>query len=85
MADYKILFKGSNYCKNHSLECFGMSGNLCLAIYPDNKKTPVWITLDKSTAIKLSKEIKRQIFLLEVWLWAKDKGYYSNFIEAILM
>ena len=66
MADYKIVFKGSDYCKNHSLECFGMSGNLCLAIYPDNKKTPVWITLDKSTAIKLSKEIKRQIFLLEV-------------------
>ena len=69
MADYKILFKGSNECKNHSLECFGMSGNLCLAIYPDNKKTPVWIILDKSTAIKLSKEIKRQIFLLEVWIW----------------
>ena len=66
MADYKILFKGSNYCKNDSLECFGISGNLCLAIYEDNKKTPVWITLDKSTAIKFSKEIKRQIFLLEV-------------------
>lgn len=66
MADYKILFKGSNYCKNHSLECFGGSGELWIAIYPDNKKTPVWITLDKSTAIKFSKEIKRQIFLLEV-------------------
>ena len=66
MADYKILFKGSKYCKNHSLECFGGSGDLLIAIYPDNKKTPVWITLDKSTAIKFSKEIKRQIFLLEV-------------------
>ena len=64
MADYKILFKGSDYCKNHSLECFEMSGNLWLAIYPDNKKTPVWITLDKSTAIKFSKEIRRQIYLM---------------------
>ena len=66
MADYKILFKGSNYCKNHSLECFGMNGRLYVAIYPENKKEPVFIALDKSTAIKLSKEIKRQIFLLEV-------------------
>lgn len=64
MADYKILFKGSSYCKNHSLECFGGSGELWIAIYPDNKKTPVWITLDKSTAIKFSKEIRRQIYLM---------------------
>ena len=52
---------------------------------PENKKEPVFIALDKSTAIKFSKEVKRQIFLLEVWLWAKKQGYYSNFIEAILM
>ena len=76
MADYKILFKGSIDCKNDSLECFGMNGRLYVAIYPDNKKTPVWITLDKSTAIKFSKEIKRQIFLLEVWLWKTQLFYF---------
>ena len=69
MADYKILFKGSNCCKNLSLECFGGNGDLWLAIYPENKKEPVFIALDKSTAIKFSKEVRRQIFLLEVWLW----------------
>ena len=69
MADYKILFKGSIDCKNDSLECFGMNGRLYVAIYPENKKEPVFIALDKSTAIKFSKEVKRQIFLLEVWLW----------------
>ena len=66
MANYEILFKGSNDNKNDSLECFGMSGRLYVVIHPDNKKEPVWIALDKPTAIKFSKEIKRQIFLLEV-------------------
>ena len=28
MANYEILFKGSNDSKNDSLECFGMSGRL---------------------------------------------------------
>lgn len=64
MADYKILFKGSNDCKNDSLECFEMNGMLYLAIYPDGQKIPVFIALDKSTAIKFSKEIRRQIYLM---------------------
>ena len=64
MADYKILFKGSIDCKNDSLECFGMNGRLYVAIYPENKKEPVFIALDKSTAIKFSKEIRRQIYLM---------------------
>ena len=70
MANYKILFKGSKDCKNDSLECFEMNGRLYVAIYPENKKNPVFIALDKPTAIKFSKEVKRQIFLMEVWLWS---------------
>ena len=64
MADYKILFKGSDDCKNDSLECFEMNGRLYIAIYPDSQKIPVFIALDKSTAIKFSKEIRRQIYLI---------------------
>ena len=64
MADYKILFKGSDDCKNDSLECFEMNGRLYVAIYPDSQKIPVFIALDKSTAIKFSKEIRRQIYLM---------------------
>ena len=64
MADYKILFKGSDDCKNDSLECFEMNGRLYIAIYPDSQKIPVFIALDKSTAIKFSKEIRRQIYLM---------------------
>ena len=76
MADYKILFKGSIDCKNDSLECFGMNGRLYVAIYTENKKEPVFIALDKSTAIKFSKEVRRQIFLLEVWLWKTQLFYF---------
>ena len=69
MADYKILFKGSDDCKNDSLECFEMNGRLYVAIYPDSQKIPVFIALDKSTAIKFSKEIRRQIYLMGDLIW----------------
>ena len=78
MADYKILFKGSNYCKKHSLECFGGNGDLWIAIYPDNKKTPVWITLDKSTAIKFIKRNQTSNFFIGGLIMAKDTFYFSH-------
>ena len=81
-----ILFSGTEESKtrSHVLECFATNDeNIRIDIDMDG--VFAFINLDKQTAIRLAKELRRQIALLEVWLWAKKKDYYSNFIEAISM
>ena len=81
-----ILFSGTEESKtrSHVLECFATNDEE-LHINIDMDGVFAFINLDKKTAIRLAKELRRQIAFLEDWLWAKKKGYYSNFIEAISM
>ena len=70
MANARILFGGDENTKNHVLECFAMTKSLFISIdmnYGKEDKTEyAYIGLDRSTAIRLSKELRRQIALLEV-------------------
>jgi hypothetical protein len=67
-----ILFSGTEESKtrSHVLECFAMTKSLFISIDmnygKDDKKEYAYIGLDRSTAIRLAKEIRRQIALLEV-------------------
>lgn len=72
MAKVKTIFVGannSNTCFNE-LECYYQQGsnNIVIGIYDLNlckDGTPAFIDLDRSTAIKLSKELRRQIALIQ--------------------
>ena len=63
-----ILFSGSEESKtrNHVIECFANDRNeIYINIDMDNSMFS-FISLDKQTAIRLAKELRRQISLLEV-------------------
>ena len=70
MERASILFGGSDETKQHVLECFATQKSIVFTIDKhygkDNKTEYAYICLDRSTAIRLSKELKRQIALLEV-------------------
>ena len=70
MANARILFGGDENTKNHVVECFAMTKSLFISIdmnYPStDKESYAYIGLDRATAIRLSKELRRQIALLEV-------------------
>ena len=70
MANARILFGGDENTKNHVVECFAMTKSLFISIdmnYGKGEKTEyAYIGLDRSTAIRLAKELRRQIALLEV-------------------
>ena len=70
MANARILFGGDENTKNHVIECFAMTKSLFISIdmnYGKGEKTEyAYIGLDRSTAIRLAKELRRQIALLEV-------------------
>ena len=72
MANARILFGGDENTQNHVLECFAMTKSLFISIdmnYGKEDKTEyAYIGLDRSTAIRLAKELRRQIALLEVEL-----------------
>ena len=67
-----ILFSGTEESKtrSHVLECFAMTKSLFISIdmnYPStDKESYAYIGLDRTTAIRLAKELRRQIALLEV-------------------
>ena len=63
-----ILFSGSEESKtrSHVLECFATNDeDIRIDIDMDNSMFS-FISLDKQTAIRLAKELRRQISLLEV-------------------
>ena len=70
MANARILFGGDETTQKHVLECFAMTKSLFISIDmnygKDDKMEYSYIGLDRATAIRLSKEIRRQIALLEV-------------------
>ena len=70
MANARILFGGDENTQTHVLECFAMTKSLFISIDmnygKDDKTEYAYIGLDRATAIRLSKELRRQIALLEV-------------------
>lgn len=68
MSNYKIIFGGSEKSKTeqHILQVFANTNNeIIISIEAKNDGTFEFISLDKSTAIRFSREIRRQIALLE--------------------
>ena len=65
-----ILFGGSNETKQYVLECFATQKSIVFTIDMhfgiEGIDDFAYINLDRATAIRLSKELKRQIALLEV-------------------
>ena len=62
-----ILFSGTEESKtrNHVMECFATNENeICIYVDMDDSIF-AFINLDKQTAIRLAKELRRQIALLE--------------------
>lgn len=63
MANVRLKFYGSGFSENHSLECYPNSKNqIYMHIKMEDSDLPEsWICLDISTAIKLSKELRKSI------------------------
>lgn len=67
MANTKLLFYGSEIgeTQEHSLQCYSNQSNeIYISIDSNFNQIPDFITLDRSTAIKLHRELKKQISFL---------------------
>jgi len=68
MPNVKLLFFGSeeSQTQEHQLECYqNQNNNIYLNIDMDNGWDSSFICLNKSTAIKLHRELKKQISFLK--------------------
>lgn len=68
MANVKLLFYGTekSETENVTIECFYNAGcELSVVISEGNYSPKHFIVLDKSTAIRFSKELRKQIALLD--------------------
>ena len=68
MPNIKLLFFGSeeSQTQEHQLECYqNQNNNIYLNIDMDNGWDSSFICLNKSTAIKLHRELKKQISFLK--------------------
>lgn len=62
MSNHKIIFFGTENSENHQLECYYNDNNeIFISIDMNYNQTPDWITLDKDTAIKLTRVLKSEI------------------------
>lgn len=62
MSNHKIIFYGSENSEEHTLECYHNDNNeIFISIDMKYNQLPDWITLDRPTAIKLSKVLKAEI------------------------
>lgn len=62
MSNHKIIFLGSEISENHELECYHNDNKeIFISIDMGYNQCPDWITLDKNTAIKLSRVLKAEI------------------------
>jgi hypothetical protein len=67
MANVKLLFYGTEESKTDetSIECF-VNSNGDLSIFIEDSSDPATcVVLDKSTAIRFAKEIRKQIALMD--------------------
>ena len=66
MSNHKIIFLGSESSDGHQLECYHNDSNeIFISIDMNYNQVSDWITLDKATAIKLSRVLKAEISKLE--------------------
>jgi len=68
MANVKLIFSGTeeSETQEHQLQCFANSNNnIYININTGHEFYNSFICLDKSTAIKLHRELKKQISYLE--------------------
>ncbi len=68
MANVKLLFYGTeeSETENVSIECFYNAGReLSIVIDEEQLQRKKFIVLDKSTAIRFSKELRKQIALMD--------------------
>lgn len=68
MANVKLLFYGTeeSETENVSIECFYNVGReLSIVIDEEKLQRKKFIVLDKSTAIRFSKELRKQIALMD--------------------
>jgi hypothetical protein len=66
MSNHKIIFYGDDASEEHKLECFKNDNNsIFISIDMHFNQVPDWITLDKATAIKLSRVLKSEISKIE--------------------
>ena len=68
MANVKLLFYGTekSETENITIECFCNAHNeLCVIIDEGSEFSKRIIVLDKSTAIRFSKELRKQIALIQ--------------------
>ncbi len=62
MSNHKIIFLGSESSENHELECYRNDNNeIFISIDMKYNQVNDWITLDRATAIKLSRVLKAEI------------------------
>ena len=69
MANVKLLFCGSveSETEKTSIECFyNAGGELSIFLDSGEEFSKRFIVLDKSTAIRFSKELRKQIALMDV-------------------
>ena len=65
MANVKLSFYGTENTEDTFLECFYNTNNEIYICIEENDRPPSHITLDKSTAIKLSKTLRTEISKME--------------------
>ena len=63
----ELIFYGSEKSekKETQFRCFLNTGNEIFIGIQEDASPEIWITLDKQTAIKFSKELRKQIALLQ--------------------
>lgn len=67
MANVKLLFYGTEKSRTegHSIECYvNVSDEISIVLTEENS-SPTLISLDKNTAIRFAKEIRRQISMID--------------------
>jgi hypothetical protein len=67
MANIRLIFESNDqeYSKVKQLEVFATTENSVCLVIEEKNEYPSVITLDKLTAIKFSKELRKQIALID--------------------
>jgi hypothetical protein len=67
MANVKLLFYGTEVSRTdeHSIECYANVSNELSIVLTEEDSSPTLISLDKNTAIRFVKELRKQIALID--------------------
>ena len=61
MANTKLTFLGSGHSEGHEMQCYLNINNDIYIVIEEENSSPVYITLDKPTAIKFAKTLRTEI------------------------